>query len=159
MIPWEHYHFQNPCLRYGNECIQSHSHVSRRHDIYSAWHAKGELQSISLRAEVRMPRGINIILMQFSTLRPPSAWRVIKLRRLPSHCSAREVCIPKMRVSWENVLLSSGCSKLSMEISDELLIDPILTMGSQTKGLKEPALCKLNNLALLNQKINNNNHN
>ncbi len=64
-----------------------------------------------------------------------------------------------MRVSWENVLLLSGCSKLSMEISDELLIDPILTMGSQTKGLKEPALCKLNNLALLNQKINNNNHN
>lgn len=57
------------CTRYGNECIQSHSDVSRRHDIYSACHAKGELQSVSLRAEVKMAGGINTIL----TLRPPAA--------------------------------------------------------------------------------------
>lgn len=114
MIHWGLIRSLHLCVHYGNECIQSHSDVSRRHDIYSACHAKGELQSVSLRAEVRMARGINTILTQFSTLRLPSAWRVIKLWRL--HAVLR---VKYVSLKWEypGKSFCFWVNDLSMEIS------------------------------------------
>lgn len=131
------------CVCYGNECIQSHSDVSRRHDIYSACHAKGELQSVSLRAEVRMARGINTILAPFSTLRPPSAWRVIKLWRLHAvlRVSLKQEYPGKLFRFWVNV--QNEAWKSLWWIID----GPLSTYGLSNKRFRcNGPECEFNNL-------------